>query len=316
MDPTSLVLIALELADIRENREEAFEYFVRAWHQAHPPSATIRLASHYLPINAVLPELLSSPLHTPTTPTNDSAPESPRSADSTPVSAHSMAPYAGQQTVPIPGSLSYYLYHVGGAEQLAQLYLEAGLLYLEGTAPSLLSSSYAGLSSLRTPTMSATYPQPSQRPSYLDVHMSGSAAGSGSTSGSEAWRRDQEVARRFFDRARDLHPGLDVPLLPPSDSDPDSSAQESPVSRGEQQLKMPTIELPDAREVGEKQLRKRQRQRKTETASVGASTESVSDRVSAGDEDNTWYLYLPGLVGAVLVVGFLSFSSWRKNQYS
>lgn len=28
MDPTSLVLIALELADIRENREEAFEYFV------------------------------------------------------------------------------------------------------------------------------------------------------------------------------------------------------------------------------------------------------------------------------------------------
>ena len=39
--------------------------------------------------------------------------------------------------------------------------------------------------------------------------------------------------------------------------------------------------------------------------------------VTAGDDDSTWYLYLPGLVGAgtaLLVVGLLSLQSWRKNQ--
>ena len=39
--------------------------------------------------------------------------------------------------------------------------------------------------------------------------------------------------------------------------------------------------------------------------------------LGAGDDDRTWYLYLPGLVGAgtaLLVVGLLSLQSWRKNQ--
>ena len=52
----------------------------------------------------------------------------------------------------------------------------------------------------------------------------------------------------------------------------------------------------------------------------GGADSIVEERVRAGDEDdNTWYLYLPGLVGAgtaLLVVGFLSFSSWRKGQGS
>ncbi|KIK17608.1 hypothetical protein PISMIDRAFT_685058, partial [Pisolithus microcarpus 441] len=43
MDPTSLVLFAIELLDIRKDKEEAFECFVRAWHQAHLPSATMKL---------------------------------------------------------------------------------------------------------------------------------------------------------------------------------------------------------------------------------------------------------------------------------
>ena len=39
--------------------------------------------------------------------------------------------------------------------------------------------------------------------------------------------------------------------------------------------------------------------------------------LGSGDDDRTWYLYLPGLVGAgtaLLVVGLLSLQSWRKNQ--
>ena len=39
--------------------------------------------------------------------------------------------------------------------------------------------------------------------------------------------------------------------------------------------------------------------------------------LGADDADGTWYLYLPGLVGAgtaLLVVGLLSLQSWRKNQ--
>ncbi|KAI6041565.1 hypothetical protein EDC04DRAFT_2878861 [Pisolithus marmoratus] len=44
-----LVLFVIELPDIRKDREEAFECFVRAWHQTHLPSATMKLVTHYLP---------------------------------------------------------------------------------------------------------------------------------------------------------------------------------------------------------------------------------------------------------------------------
>ncbi|KAK7690792.1 hypothetical protein QCA50_005892 [Cerrena zonata] len=91
MDPTSLVLIGLDLSDIRENKSEAFEYFVRAWHQAHVPSATVRLAAHYLPLTTSLPEL-SSPSSTPSaspcpTPTSSSV-----TSSSLPLSGESVDP--------------------------------------------------------------------------------------------------------------------------------------------------------------------------------------------------------------------------------
>jgi hypothetical protein len=204
--------------------------------------------------------------------------------------------------------LAYYLRRLGGPELLAQLYLEAGLLFLEGTASGLLSSSYAGLSSLRTPiqsrsTSNSEYPYPSNS--------------------AEAWKRDQDHARRFFDRARQLRPGLDVPLLP-SSSDPSSdhgsnaATPPSAESGSEHQLQMPMIDLTVSQEKGDSQLRRR---RKKEGRSVPPSSVSAVEERKVGEEeeDNTWYLYLPGLVGAgtaLLVVGFLSFSSWRKGQGS
>ena len=88
---------------------------------------------------------------------------------------------------------------------------------------------------------------------------------------------------------------------------------------------MPTIDVTESQDLlSEKPVRRRQRQgaSKEAVASSAASTGSaVNERVGAGGEedDSTWYLYLPGLVGAgtaLLVVGFLSFSSWRKSQTS
>ena len=279
--------------------------FSRAWHQAHVPSAVVRLASHYLPVNVVTTELLSQNIKSPATPTSGSA--SLLSADITPLpDATVESPLTEEQP---PSRLACYLQRLGGHEALAQLYLEAGLLFLEGSASGLLTSSYAGLSSLRTPTQSHGTP--------------GSAT--------EAWRRDQDIARRFFDRARQLYPELDVPLLP-SSSDPSSeqgsNTNATPPSAGsgpEHQLQIPTIDLSASQLHGlpESPLRKRRRGKKEEQRYSGppssASAVEEKERTVAGDEDNTWYLYLPGLVGAgtaLLVVGFLSLSTWRKGQSS
>ncbi|KAI0346122.1 hypothetical protein BDW22DRAFT_1352117 [Trametopsis cervina] len=289
MDPTSLVLIALDLSDIRDDAEEAFEYFIRAWHRAHMPSATIRLASHYLPLNAVSPDLLLSlTTNAPTTPTSES-PSSPSFTPTTPV------PGSSSTSSIITDRTTYYLTRLGGAPALAQLYLEAGLLFLEGTASSLLSSSYAGLSSLRTPTQPQT-------------HIHANAA--------DAWRRDQDYARRFFDRARRLRPELDVPLLASRTATPPTP---------EHELQMPTIDVskPASADMSENHnmRRRRRREEAEDLVRTGppSSVSAVEERASADDEDNTWYLYLPGIVGAgtaLLVVGFLSFSSWRKGQGS
>ncbi|PSR79050.1 hypothetical protein PHLCEN_2v7237 [Hermanssonia centrifuga] len=251
-------------------------------------------------------------MDTPATPTSDSP--SSISPSSTPTAGHATPPYANHMTTPVPGSLAYYVYSIGGAQSLAQLYLEAGLLYLEGTASSLLSSSYAGLSSLRTPTLSN-----SLQPHSRSIECS-AATGNGS-SGSDAWNRDRELARKYFDRARDLQPGLDVPLLPPqSDSTTSNSNELSPVlDEQEQQLKIPTIELPNMEELAEKQVRKRRKRGEDSLRGDTSASSAVEEKLDADGEDHTWYLYLPGLVGAgtaLLVVGFLSFSSWRKGQNS
>ncbi|KAJ3787005.1 hypothetical protein GGU10DRAFT_350049 [Lentinula aff. detonsa] len=179
MDPTSLTLIALELIDIRKNKEEAFECFVwvisssakflidellsfrRAWHLARAPMATMKLVSCYFPIY----------------PSFD-------------------IPDNHEDDVQ-RGTLAYYLQCIGGRPGLAQLYIEAGMLYLEGTASGLISSSHSSLSSIRMPL-----------PPY------GSAALGHSFSGTEAWRRDRTAAARLFERARILQPGLETPMLP------------------------------------------------------------------------------------------------------
>ncbi|KAH8100099.1 hypothetical protein BXZ70DRAFT_205906 [Cristinia sonorae] len=301
MDPTSLVLIALDLVDIRQSKEEAFEYFIRAWHQAHVPSATIRLSTHFLPVNTVVPE------------TNSASSSTTFLADSTCSTPTLGNAYIEQPLTPEPGTAAYYLHYLGGSANLAQLYLEAGLLYLEGTASSLLSSSYSGLSALRMSGLGL-------QPSHSDT--------SSSLGGTEAWRRDRDTARRYFERARKLDPLLDIPLLPPS---PDSEPTSDPESSGrrrrspsagvdggdDQRFKMPIIDISPPDDAPKEMRRRRKRD---DVFSGNASTASlVDDKIKPDDEDNTWYLYLPGLVGAstaLLVVGFLSFSSWRKGQGS
>jgi len=125
--------------------------------------------------------------------------------------------------------------------------------------------------------------------------------------GTEAWRRDRQAARCYFERARALHPGLEVPLLPPDGEDPPEPEVQ------EIKLKMPVIEVQPSDGAGS-QVRRRRRQRDEETI-IHTRHPAASD-----DIDSAWYLYVPGLVGAgtallvVGVVGALSFSSWRKNQ--
>ncbi|KAJ7170617.1 hypothetical protein C8R43DRAFT_57149 [Mycena crocata] len=247
MDPTSLVLIALELFDIRKDKEEAFEYFLRAWHQAHTPSATMKLVSQYLSLPATA-DLVQS------------------------------------EKMGARGTTSYYAHCMGGPGGLAQLYLEAGMLHLEGAASSLLMSSSSSLSSLRVPL-----PIPS---------------GEG---GTDAWKRDREAASKYFERARLLQPSLDIPTLPLAGG---------LVSRDpSEQLEMPSIEI---QSYSPEPLRRRRKVKEETTLFDNRDHDTKLD-----DLDNTWYLYIPGLVGAgtaLLVVGVisaLSFSTWsRRNQGS
>ncbi|ETW83089.1 hypothetical protein HETIRDRAFT_474236 [Heterobasidion irregulare TC 32-1] len=256
MDPTSLVLLAFDLFDIRQDKESAFEYLLRAWHQAHLPSAAIRLVTHYVPLHLTSDDTLKDP-----------------------------------ETPVVPGTSAYYAQCLGGPLGLAQLYLEAGLLYLEGTASALLSTAYSPLSSIRLPPQSQS-------------------VGSGAEGVTAAWKRDREISRRYFQRAHNLHPSLDVPLLP---SEGEDVLRES---TSDVTLQMPTIEVNPP--VEDRVSRTHPRQKRRQKGDVGIFDDSK--RSAMEELDNTWYLYLPGLVGAgtallvVGVVGALSFSSWRKNQ--
>ncbi|KAH0585419.1 hypothetical protein H2248_008660 [Termitomyces sp. 'cryptogamus'] len=251
MDPTSLVLLGLEQFDIRKDKDEAFEYFIRAWHQAHVPTASMRLASHYLPVTSIFGLEVSE------------TPE-PR------------------------GTTAYYLQCLGGQRGLAQLYVDAGLLHLEGAATTLLSVSYSSLSSLRVP-----------------LH---AQVGEG---GTEAWVRDRGAAAEYFERAQLLDPSLEIPALP----------QVEPRYYVEE-LEMPSIDVgasepeshSDVSQYANADLRRRKRK---EDMSL------FNNSVEEDGEDNTWYVYLPGLVGAgtallvVGIVGVLSLSNWsRRHQNS
>ncbi|KAG6865719.1 hypothetical protein C0991_012365 [Blastosporella zonata] len=219
MDPTSLVLLGLEQFDIRKDKDEAFEYFIRAWHQAHVPTASMRLASHYLPITSTYDFEVSEK-------------QEPR------------------------GTTAYYLQSLGGKRGLAQLYVDAGLLHLEGGAGTLLSASYSSLASLRVPP-------------HAQVD----------ESGTEAWMRDRSVAADYFECARLLDASLEIPALPIVE--PRYHAEE---------LEMPSMDTsasePGSRSEGSlytdaEMLRRR---RKKEEMSLFGNPVVAED-----DVDNTWY---------------------------
>lgn len=203
---------------------------------------------------------------------------------------------------PSRGTLDYYVMSLGGHSEVAQLYLEAGLSHLEGNAQRLLSSSYSPLSSIRTP-------EPQNTNQF--------------ESGTQMWKRDREYARKYFDRARQLAPSLDVPYLP-SETDlrgHDRHHGPSPLSHEDQSLQMPLLDveqdktirpddgppLMDPKSGATVRLRRRRQQ----------ASEALLEQAD-NDEDNPWYI--TGLIGAgtallvVSVVGALSFQTWRKNQ--
>jgi hypothetical protein len=198
---------------------------------------------------------------------------------------------------PLPGTTDYHIQYLGGPRGLAQLYLDAGLLHLEGATSVLLSSSIT-LSSIR---------MPSQSPNENST---------------EAWKRDRDAASKYFERARALHPDLDVPVLPP-EADPATQLQLRPTRI---ELEMPSIDIHAERQA-ESSLRSgssRQGGNPSTTVRRRRKEESVKivNEPKVEAVDNAWYLYIPGLVGAgtailvVGVVGALSLSNWRKGQGS
>ncbi|KAI9458076.1 hypothetical protein HD554DRAFT_2140860 [Boletus coccyginus] len=252
MDPTSLVLFAIDLFDIRKDREEAFEYFVRAWHKAHQPFVTMKLVTHYLPLHIPL----------------------------------NMIDADEEQQV---GTMSYYLQRIGGPPGLAQLFLEAGLLHLEGAA-SVLSAS----SSTSSPTRVPPLPQPSE-------------------GGTQARNRDREMASRYFDRARALHPELDVPHIPDNDTGALGSTHELEMPSVEIQPSAPESVHPGADSLYSEQqtMVHRRRQKKEELIFLDEVKENE-------DVENAWHLDVPSMVGAgtaLLVAGVIGTLrlSWRRN---
>ena len=190
------------------------------------------------------------------------------------------------------GQTTYYMQSLGGPSGIAQLYLEAGLLHLEGAASMLLTSSYSPLSSIRLPTQSQYFP-PSEGASTA------------------AWKRDREAARRYFDRARLLCQTLEVPALP---AEEEGSADDDEAT--ELGLRMPSVDLTASSDANQPRRRHTQREGSQHKQVVQVPQRSRGTE----DLDDAWYLYVPGLVGAgtallvVGVIGALSFSTWRKNQ--
>jgi len=198
----------------------------------------------------------------------------------------------------VKGTVPYHHHCIGGGAGLARLYVEAGSLYLEGTASILLSSTYSALSSIRSSTST--------------VQGEGGIAG---------WRRDRDFARRYFERAKTLDPELEVPVVPPEIGDELGSGTE---------LLMPSIEIkttkgsPASGSATSKTRRrkgtvmgKRQGRDMEESEILAPNMVRESSTMSAGDMDSPWYLIIPGLVGAgtaLLVVTAIGLSSWRRSQ--
>ncbi|EPQ54247.1 hypothetical protein GLOTRDRAFT_130625 [Gloeophyllum trabeum ATCC 11539] len=257
MDPTSLMLVGSELLDLRDNKEEAFEYFQRAWVLGRLPTAALRLVTQYIPAQPGIP-----------------------AADLDVSDSH--------------GTLGYYSRRLGGPTGLSEVYLAAGFLHLEGTASRLLSSPWSPLSSIRLSSEG-----------ILSHH---------GASDTEAWHRDREAAEAYFALAKALDPTLDVPSIwrdtaeSPSRACPNSAVELTSIDIALAEAPGGTLDS-----VSEGSALRRRSRRGTIMPAAEAAARA--------NDDSTWYLYVPGLVGAgtalllVGVIGALSFS-WKKNQSS
>ncbi|TFK50118.1 hypothetical protein OE88DRAFT_1661668 [Heliocybe sulcata] len=200
------------------------------------------------------------------------------------------------QEDPEPGTVAYYFKCIGGAEGLSEAYLAAGHLYLEGTASKLLARPYSPLSSIRIPA--------------------GGPPSSYSVSDTEGWHRDREKAKAYFSCAKALNPSLDAPALFTDEHELRSGASSS----GGIGLNMPSLVIdskesreivPEPDEPGDQASGLRRRRR-------GSTVTATKPQQG---QDGTWYLYVPGLVGAgtallvIGVIGAINFS-WKKNQSS
>ena len=136
----------------------------------------------------------------------------------------------------------------------------------------------------------------------MPLEHDGGSTSSGTAVGTRGTRRPMPAAGAGTEHQHDLQmPSLDVATeqLAAAASEKNRRDSTSPLQADQQPE--PAVKL---------------RRRRQQAASAAAS-DSMYDQ---DDEDNTWYLYLPGLIGAgtaLLVVGVvsaLSLSSWRKNQ--
>lgn len=231
----------------------------RAWHQAHTPLSTIRLVP-YLPPTAHVHMLL------------DSEPE--------------------------PKSGAYYLNRFGGVSGLARLYLEAGLLYLEGIADNYLPHSHAAVDDNES-SLTTKADAEKEKENEKEVELKES----------EKWKSEKHIARKLFDRARMLDHHLDIPNLPDSDAEDLTKSE----------LRMPDVTLETTANAAEVEAKLRRRRR-------GRPGESMVEQANGGgsgeDSDSTWYVWLPGLIGAgtallaVGLIGAMSIGNWRKSQNS
>jgi len=223
-------------------------------------------------------------------------------------------------TPPVRGSREYYIRSIGSSQALAQLYLEAGMIHLEGSASVMLlsSSSSLSLSSIRLPSVPGSSNSPPQAWSARN-----GASGAG---GRDGWLRDQQHAKQCFDAARALWPAIDVPTITLADADQPTPSQDAPsTSASGLGLQMPQVDVLTASATSEKPRRRHKpaadSDSKTEKMSPArATTTSMTSLRDTLEDDHGWVLYIPGLIGAgtalvaVAVVGALSFSTWRKNQ--
>jgi hypothetical protein len=207
---------------------------------------------------------------------------------------------------PMPpfGTIEFYVHMLGGQTALAHLYLQVGLLHLDGMAPSLLSSSPSALSvsALRLP-----------------VSTQASALLHGSSMHTPAWHVARANARTYFDCARQLAPALDVPRI----------ADESLDAPAGLVMPAPDVSTSDSEDETVLQPRPRQRRRagtvgKTVVTEVlnPKTEQQTPPRVLARrepDDGGGWVQYAPAVLGAgtalvaIAVVSVLSFT-WRMQK--